>query len=40
MAAIINKKSIKRKYPGLGMPLVPSYGLTMIYDIPGESCPY
>lgn len=31
----INKKSIKRQYPGLGTVMVPSYNLSMIYDING-----
>lgn len=28
----INKKSIKRQYPGLGTVMVPSYNMSMIYD--------
>ena len=31
----INKKSIKRQYPGLGTVMVPSYNISMIYDING-----
>lgn len=31
----INKKSIKRQYPGLGTVMVPSYNMSMIYDING-----
>ena len=31
----INKKSIKRQYPGLGTVMAPSYNMSMIYDING-----
>ena len=31
----INKKSIKRQYPGLGTVMVPSYNMSMIYDVNG-----
>lgn len=31
----INKKSIKRQYPGLGTVMVPSYNMSMIYDMNG-----
>lgn len=31
----INKKSIKRQYPGLGTVMVPSYNISMIYDVNG-----
>lgn len=33
----INKKSIKRQYPGLGTVMVPSYNISMIYDINGTT---
>lgn len=32
----INQKSIKRKYPGSGTVMVPSYNISMIYDIDGN----
>lgn len=32
----INKKSIKRQYPGLGTVMVPSYNMSMIYEIDGN----
>lgn len=38
--SIINKKSIKRKYPGSGTVMVPGYDLSMIYDINGETYQY
>lgn len=31
--SVINKKSIKRQYPGLGTVMAPSYNIRMIYDI-------
>ncbi len=31
----INKKSIKRQFPGLGTVMVPSFNISMIYDING-----
>ena len=34
--SIINRKSIKRKYPGLGTVLVPGYDMSMIYEIDGK----
>lgn len=33
----INNKSIKRQYPGLGMVMVPSYNMSMIYDFEGKT---
>lgn len=35
--SIINKKSIKRQYPGQGTVMVPGYDLSMIYDIDGKT---
>lgn len=34
---IINKKSIKRSYPGLGTVMSPGYNIEMIYDIDGRT---
>lgn len=34
---IINKKSIKRRYPGLGTVMSPGYNIEMIYDIDGRT---
>ena len=34
--SIINKKSIKRQYPGQGTVMVPGYNMSMIYDIDGK----
>lgn len=34
--ANINKKSIKRQYPGIGAVISPSYDLSMIYDVGGK----
>lgn len=31
--SVLNKKSIKRQYPGLGTVMAPSYNMRMIYDI-------
>lgn len=36
----INKKSIKRKYPGQGTVMVPAYNLSMIYDVNGSKYQY
>lgn len=36
----INKKSIKRQYPGLGTVMVPGYNLSMIYDLNGITYQY
>lgn len=38
----LNKKSIKRKYPGLGTVMAPSYNMSMIFDINvnGKYCQY
>lgn len=33
----LNKKSIKRQYPGLGTVMVPGYHLSMIYDLNGKT---
>lgn len=38
--SIINNKSIKRKYPGSGIVMVPAYNLSMIYDINGKPYQY
>lgn len=38
--SVINKKSIKRQYPGLGAVMVPGYNLSMIYDIDGKTYQY
>ena len=38
--SIINKKSIKRQYPGLGTVMVPGYDISMIYDIAGHTYQY
>ena len=35
--SIINKKSIKRQYPGQGTVMVPGYDLSMIYDLNGKT---
>lgn len=37
LASSINKKSIKRKYPGQGTVMVPAYDLSMIYEIDGNT---
>lgn len=36
----LNKKSIKIKFPGLATVMVPSYNMSMIYDINGEKLQY
>lgn len=36
----LNKKSIKRKFPGLGTIMCPSYNTVMIYDIDGRKYQY
>lgn len=36
----INKKSIKRQFPGLGTVMVPAYDLSMIYEIDGKTYQY
>lgn len=36
----INRKSIKRQYPGLGTVMVPGYNLSMIYDLNGITYQY
>lgn len=33
----INKKSIKRQFPGLGTVMVPSFNISMIFDINGQT---
>lgn len=38
--SVINKKSIKRQYPGLGTVMVPGYNISMIYDIDGKTYQY
>ncbi len=38
--SVINKKSIKRQYPGLGTVMVPGYDISMIYDIDGGTYQY
>ena len=35
--SVINKKSIKRQYPGLGTVMVPGYNISMIYDLDGKT---
>lgn len=35
--SIINKKSIKRQYPGQGTVMVPGYDMSMIYDLDGKT---
>lgn len=35
--SVINKKSIKRQYPGLGTVMVPGYDISMIYEIDGNT---
>ena len=35
--SVINKKSIKRQYPGQGTVMVPGYDLSMIYDLNGKT---
>lgn len=35
--SIINKKSIKRQYPGQGTVMVPAYNLSMIYELDGKT---
>lgn len=37
VVSIINKKSIKRQYPGQGTVMVPGYDLSMIYDLNGRT---
>lgn len=37
LASVINKKSIKRQYPGQGTVMVPGYDLSMIYDLNGKT---
>ena len=38
--SVINKKSIKRQYPGLGTVMVPGYDISMIYEIDGQTYQY
>lgn len=38
--SIINKKSIKRQYPGQGTVMVPGYNISMIYDFDGGTYQY
>lgn len=38
--SVINKKSIKRQYPGLGTVMVPGYNISMIYDVYGKTYQY
>ena len=38
--SVINKKSIKRQYPGLGTVMVPGYDISMIYDLDGKTYQY
>lgn len=38
--SVINKKSIKRQYPGLGTVMVPGYNISMIYDVDGKTYQY
>ena len=40
IASVINQKSIKRQYPGLGMVIVPGYNLSMIYEFDGKKYQY
>lgn len=35
--SVINKKSIKRQYPGQGTVMVPGYDLSMIYELDGKT---
>ena len=36
LGGLINRKAIKRKYPGLGQVMVPSYGIYQIWEIQGK----
>jgi hypothetical protein len=38
--SIINNKSIKRKYPGLGTVLVPGYNISQIWEFDGRTYQY
>ena len=40
MGSILNKKSIKRKYPGMGQVMVPAFGIYQIWEINGNKYQY
>lgn len=40
MGSILNKKSIKRKYPGMGQVMVPAFGIYQIWEIEGKKYQY
>jgi hypothetical protein len=40
VASVLNSKSIKRKYPGLGQVMVPSFGIYQIYEVNGHKMQY
>lgn len=40
VGSILNKKSIKRKYPGLGQVMVPSFGIYQVWEIEGKKYQY
>lgn len=40
LGSIINKKAIKRKYPGSGMVMVPAYDIYQLWDIDGQVLQY
>ena len=40
VGSILNKKSIKRKYPGMGQVMVPAFGIYQIWEINGNKYQY
>ena len=40
MGSILNKKSIKRKYPGMGQVMVPAFGIYQVWEIDGKKYQY
>lgn len=40
VGSVLNKKSIKRKYPGMGQVMVPAFGIYQIWEINGQKYQY
>lgn len=40
VSSILNKKSVKRKFPGTGQVMVPGYNIVQVYDFNGETFKY
>lgn len=40
LASILNKKSVKRKFPGTGQVMAPGYNIVQIWNINGTPCRY